>query len=132
MVARKKYDIDLSDRNLNGVSKNVDKLLYVLSSGPAKNLWVLSTMIGLNYFDLIPIFDDSKCAQSFIKGFPDQTLQLATINLSILKNHYEGAEHVFFLLNLELKNISGTIFLKEKSGWRLTLDMLTKINERDQ
>ena len=72
---RKKYNSEPSIR---------DVPLYLVTTGPAKNIWTMSTMSKRELIELMPVFDKEETIVNLLVELQEKTYQATTVSLGKL------------------------------------------------
>jgi hypothetical protein len=118
--SRKKYN------DLNGAKATPEFPLYLLTIGPARAVWTMSTVADKSLVELMPIFDSQEQADSLLENLQDRSCQTLTASLSKLHKLVEG-RNVLFMLNPKAAMRGGQPYFKEGPNWRLTMDQLSSL-----
>src|SRR5262249_21626273 len=107
-------------------AENLDLPLYLLTTGPARNVWTMMTVANELLVELIPVFDSEQLALSLLTGLKDKNYQAASIPLSKLQALIQD-RNAFFILNPKAEVQGGEIFLREGPNWKLTFEQLNNV-----
>ena len=121
---RKKYN--------SNVETASDISLYLLTNGPAKNIWSMSTMSNRELVELIPVFDTEEYVLSLLTDLQDKSYQAAIVSLTKLSTLVRE-RNALFILNPSVKIQDGQMCFKEGPNWHLPLERLSVLlAERDK
>lgn len=118
--SRKKYN------DLNGAKPAPEFPLYLLTTGPARAIWTMSTVTNKDLIELMPIFDSQEHAANLLENLQDRSCQTLEASLSKLHKLVEG-RNVLFMLNPKAAMRGGQPYFKEGPNWRLTMDQLSSL-----
>ncbi len=113
---RKKYN--------SNVESAPDIALYLVTTGPAKNIWAMSTMSKRELVELVPVFDTEAYVVDLLENLKDKSYQAALVSLTKLSSLVKE-RNVLFILNPNIKIQDGQICFKEGPNWNLPLDRLS-------
>jgi hypothetical protein len=113
---RKKYN--------SNIESAPDIALYLVTTGPAKNIWAMSTMSKRELVELIPVFDTEEYVVNLLENLQDKSYQVASVSLTKLSNMVKE-RNVLFILNPNIKIHDGQICFKEGPNWHLPLERLS-------
>lgn len=100
--------------------------LYLITTGPAKNIWAMATMSKKELVELIPIFDTEECVSGLLKDLQDKTYQSTTVSLNSLSSLVKERK-ALFILNPNIKIQDGQMSFKEGPNWHLPFERLSSL-----
>lgn len=105
--------------------------LYLITTGPAKNIWAMATMSKKELVELIPVFDTEDCVLNLLKDLEDKTYQSAIVSLTGLSSLVKERK-ALFILNPNIQIQDGQMSFKEGPNWHLPLERLSSLLSIDQ
>ena len=101
----------------------IDAPLYLITSGPAKQVWTFHAVFRGTAVELMPICGSHAQMVELLEGLQDKSLQAATTSLAKLQVFVQ--EHpLFFVLNPKIKFRFDQPFFIEAPDWMIGFDQL--------
>jgi hypothetical protein len=100
--------------------------LYLVTTGPAKSIWTMSTISNQQLVELMPVFDTEEHVRNLLADLQDKSYQAAMVSLTKLSSIVKE-RNVLFILNPNIKISEGQMCLKEGPNWHLPLDKLNDL-----
>lgn len=114
---KKKYT-DLINRK-----KPDDPELFLLTTGPAGQVWSLHTIINKQMVEMVPIFNTESKILELQELLKERSLQAISIQLSRAVEFFRDKD-VLFVFNPKLSDYGSPSTFKEGPGWKLSLQEL--------
>lgn len=105
--------------------------LYLVTTGPAKSIWTMSTMLKQELIELMPVFDAEEHVLTLLADLQDKSYQAAIVSLTKLSTIVKE-RNVLFILNPNIKVTEGQMCLKEGPNWHLPLEKLSDLLSTDR
>ena len=118
-------------KKYNNIESEPEIPLYLITTGPAKNIWAMATMSKKELVDLIPIFDTEESVLNLLKNLQDKSYQSVIISLTRLSSLVKERK-ALFILNPNIQIQDGQMSFKEGPNWHLPLESLNSLLSIDR
>lgn len=124
--AKRKFAEREETHKAEEISQPGDLHLYLLTTGPAKQVWSMATIADSKLVELMPVFDTQQQALGMLESLQDKSCLAATITLSRLAGFAEDRD-LLFMLNPKAAVRGDQVYLREGPNWLLTIDQLNSL-----